>query len=132
MWGSLTFFPTTWRLYIVLWLEILEFGNNLWMIFWIVNMFTWDMANDIYKKNSSGLYLQIKGDEDCFFNSILAQIKYKTENCAKRYGPIYLRRQLLLHYMKEMDLLENIMITGLKENHGMLVRQRKMTQDLSA
>ena len=63
--------------------------------------------------------------EIVFFNSILAQIKYKTENCAKRYGPIYLRRQLLLHYMKEMDLLENFMITGLKENYGMLDSQTK-------
>ena len=43
----------------------------------------------------------------------------------KRYGPIYLRRQLLLHYIKELDLLENMMIKGMKENYGMLDSQSK-------
>ena len=69
------------------------------------------------------LLFQIKGDGDCFFSAALAQIEFVTENCSKRYSPIYL--QLLLHFIKEVDVLEDMVVKELKENYGMPDSQEK-------
>ena len=71
------------------------------------------------------LVFQIKGDGDCFFSSAIAQIEFVSDNCAKRYTPVYLCHQLLLHFIKEIDVLEDMMITGLKGNYGMPDSQAK-------
>ena len=65
------------------------------------------------------------GDRNCFFNAILAQVQFDSENCRKRFGPVHLHRQILLHYIKGMDLSENIMVRGLKENYDLRDREEQ-------
>ena len=54
----------------------------------------------------------------CLFNAFLAQIKYDGENCEKKYGLVYLRCQALLHYLKEKELLDKVVIDGVRHNYG--------------
>ena len=71
------------------------------------------------------LLFQIKADGDCFFSSALAQIEFVTENCSKRYSPIYLWCHMLLHFIKEVDVLEDMVVKELKENYRMPDSQEK-------
>lgn len=52
--------------------------------------------------------LQIVGDGDCFINSVLEQLSWKTLEDKELYKPVYLRRQVL------MNILDDINTWGVK------------------
>ena len=69
------------------------------------------------------LYLQIKGDGDCLLTALLVQIEFQSEVQKKRYTPIYIRCQALVHFMERREEFGEEVMKGIRDEYGLVEGQ---------
>ena len=62
---------------------------------------------------------QVPGDGNCMFSSLLEQLKFPEEN-AKAYGPMYLRREMIVHFIQNKEVLYPFVKEGIKLTYGIV------------
>ena len=73
------------------------------------------------------LYLQIKGDGDCFLMAMLEQIEFQSEGQKKRYTPVYIRCQALVHFMETREEFGEEVMKGIRDEYGLVEDQEDDT-----
>ena len=62
---------------------------------------------------------RVPGDGNCMFSSLLEQLKLPEEN-AKAYGPMYLRREMIVHFIQNKEVLYPFVKEGIKLTYGIV------------
>ena len=66
------------------------------------------------------IFIQVEGNGDCLFSSLVKQMIFKEDDGEKRYRACHLRRQAIVHFLHhhEEDEYKNWIIKEIKQLYG--------------
>ena len=76
--------------------------------------------NSMYHNSELSVFaIQVSGDGDCLFKSILEQMEFKTRVDKIEFCPTHFCRQMVYHFITHCEELYEVVKQGIMENYGL-------------